>query len=127
MAEVIGDITITLDGYAAGEGQSRERPMGDIDVMRIHAWRFEHRDENAAEISANDAAGAFIIGRNMFGPDRGDWDLDWHGWWGPNPPFGVPTFVVSHRPRPSVEMEGVPRGTVTAKSNSPRLLTACLS
>jgi len=55
------------------------------------------------------AAGAYIMGRNMFGPDRGEWDLDWHGWWGPNPPYHAPTFVLGHRPRPSVEMEG---GTV---------------
>lgn len=49
------------------------------------------------------------MGRNMFGPDRGEWDLDWQGWWGPNPPYHAPTFVLCHRPRPSVEMEG---GTV---------------
>jgi dihydrofolate reductase len=109
MPEVIGDMTITLDGYAAGEGQSHDRPMGDIDVGRIHAWLFDHRGENEGEHPANAAFGAFIIGRNMFGPDRGDWDLDWHGWWGPNPPFQVPTFVLGHRSRPSLEMEG---GTV---------------
>ncbi|MBS1678169.1 MAG: dihydrofolate reductase family protein [Actinobacteria bacterium] len=109
MPEVTADITITLDGYATGVGQSREQPFGDIDGERLHAWMFDHGDENAAEKAAFAEAGAYIMGRNMFGPDRGEWDLDWQGWWGPNPPFHVPTFVLGHRPRPSVEMEG---GTV---------------
>ncbi|HEX7835418.1 MAG TPA: dihydrofolate reductase family protein, partial [Pseudolysinimonas sp.] len=51
-------------------------------------------------------AGAFIMGRNMFGPDRGEWDLDWTGWWGDDPPYHGPVFVLGHRPRPSVEMQG---------------------
>jgi dihydrofolate reductase len=106
MPEVTADMMISLDGYAAGEGQSRERPFGDIDIDRLEAWRFEHGEENVEENAAITAAGAYVMGRNMFGPDRGDWDLDWQGWWGPNPPYHAPTFVLCHRPRPSVEMEG---------------------
>lgn len=109
MPEVTANMMVTLDGYAAGEGQSRERPFGDIDTDRLEAWRSEGAEENAEELAAITTAGAYIMGRNMFGPDRGEWDLDWHGWWGPNPPYHAPTFVLCHRPRPSVEMEG---GTV---------------
>jgi dihydrofolate reductase len=70
---------------------------------------FDHAEENAAERAAIGEAGAFVMGRNMFGPDRGEWDLDWRGWWGEDPPFKAPVFVLGHRPRASVEMEG---GTV---------------
>jgi dihydrofolate reductase len=109
MAKVTADMAITLDGYATGEGQSFESPFGDLDRDRMMGWMFNHADENAEEIAAITAAGAFVMGRNMFGPDRGDWDLDWQGWWGPNPPYHAPTFILCHRPRPSIEMEG---GTV---------------
>ena len=108
MPKVTANMMITLDGYAAGEGQSLEQPFGDIDIDRLEAWRSDH-EENAEELAALTTAGAYIMGRNMFGPDRGEWDLDWDGWWGPNPPYHAPTFILAHRPRPSVEMEG---GTV---------------
>jgi dihydrofolate reductase len=90
----------------ARDGQSRKRPFGTLDDDRLHAWQFEHVAENAEERAAITEAGAYIMGRNMFGPDRGDWDLDWQGWWGPNPPYHAPVFVLAHRPRPSIEMEG---------------------
>lgn len=109
MPKVTADITITLDGYASGEGQSRERPFGDLDPDRLHAWMFDHVDENTEERAAITVAGAYVIGRKMFASDQGEWDLDWHGWWGPNPPYHAPTFVLCHRSRPSIEMEG---GTV---------------
>jgi dihydrofolate reductase len=109
MPDVTADMMITLDGYASGEGQTLARPFGDIDIERLEAWMFDHSEENAEEIAAITAAGAYIMGRNMFGPHRGEWDLDWHGWWGPDPPYHAPTFVLCHRPRPSIEMEG---GTV---------------
>lgn len=109
MAKVTADMTITLDGYASGEGQSREQPFGDLDETRLHAWQFDHRDENAAEAAAIVTAGAYVMGRKMFSSEEGEWDLEWRGWWGPNPPYHAPTFVLCHRPRPSLEMEG---GTV---------------
>ena len=109
MPKVTADMMITLDGYASGEGQSLERPFGDIDIDRLEAWMFDHAEENAEEIAAITAAGAYIMGRKMFGSEEGDWDLDWQGYWGPNPPYHAPTFVLCHRPRPSIEMEG---GTV---------------
>lgn len=106
MPIVTADMSITLDGYAAGRGQSAERPFGDIDEARLHAWQFDYRDDNADEANAITLAGAYVMGRNMFGPDRGEWDLDWAGWWGPNPVYHAPVFVLGHRPRPSIEMEG---------------------
>jgi dihydrofolate reductase len=106
MTKVLANLTITLDGYAAGENQTAEEPFGTIDADRLHGWMFDGSDESATEIAAINAAGAYVMGRNMFGPDRGDWDLDWRGWWGPNPPFHAPVFVLGHRPRASVEMEG---------------------
>jgi dihydrofolate reductase len=109
MPKVTADMTITLDGYASGRDQSREKPFGDIDPERLHAWQFDHIDENAEERAVITVAGAYVMGRKMFSSEEGDWDLDWQGYWGPNPPYHAPTFVLCHRPRPSIEMEG---GTV---------------
>ena len=109
MPDVTCDISICLDGYAAGPNQRADAPFGDgvgDDGQRLHAWMFDRAEENAAEIEAITAAGAYIMGRNMFGPDRGDWDLDWKGWWGDDPPYHAPVFVLAHRPREPLEMEG---------------------
>ena len=67
---------------------------------------FEHPEDSQAEIDGILAAGAFIMGRHMFGPDRGEWDWDWQGWWGAEPPYHGPVFVLAHRPRPDLVMEG---------------------
>jgi dihydrofolate reductase len=106
MGKVIADMTVTLDGYGSGRGQSAEEPFGDLDAGRLHGWMFEHGEENVAERAAIGEAGAVVMGRNMFGPDRGEWDLEWRGWWGEDPPFHAPVFVLGHRPRAGVEMEG---------------------
>lgn len=106
MPEVTADMSVTLDGYGTGVGQTREHPFGDLDADRLHAWQFAHREENREEAEAITRVGAFVMGRNMFGPDRGEWDLDWTGWWGPDPVYHAPVFVLGHRPRASVEMEG---------------------
>jgi len=103
---VTADLSVSLEGVAAGHDQSAEHPFGPAVGERLHTWMFEHGDDNADEVAAITDAGAFIMGRNMFGPDRGEWDLDWHGWWGTNPPYHQPVFVLGHRPRPPVEMEG---------------------
>jgi dihydrofolate reductase len=105
MASITADPGITLDGYLAGPGQSLELPLG-VGGEAIHRWMFEQVDENEAEIAAICSAGAYIMGRNMFGPDRGDWDLDWRGWWGDDPPYHGPVFVLGHRERDPVPMEG---------------------
>lgn len=71
MSKVTADMTITLDGHGSGRGQSVERPFGDLDSERLHGWMFEHADENAEQVAAITAAGAYVMGRHMFGPDRG--------------------------------------------------------
>jgi dihydrofolate reductase len=108
MSEVFSDIGVTMDGYASGRGQTLEKPFGDLDADKLHAWMFDEQygSESAAEVAAIVDAGAFIMGRNMFGPDRGDWDLGWQGWWGADPPYHGPVFVLAHRERQPVEMEG---------------------
>jgi dihydrofolate reductase len=108
MGIVTCDLSISLDGYAAGPNQTLERPFGDgvEDGDQLHAWMFEHAADHPDELAAITAAGAFLMGRNMFGPGRGDWDLDWVGWWGPDPPYHAPVFVLTHVPRQPVEMDG---------------------
>ena len=106
MSIVTCDISVSMDGYSAGTDQSLEQPLGDIDETWLHAWMFDGADENQAEVDAIVDAGAFIMGRNMFGPDRGEWDLDWKGWWGDDPPYHGPVFVLAHREREPVPMEG---------------------
>ncbi|MBC3193484.1 dihydrofolate reductase family protein [Pseudonocardia sp. C8] len=102
------DLSVSLDLIAAGEDQTREHPFGSRlgDAEQLHAWMFEHPDDNADELAAMTAPAAYVMGRHMFGPDRGEWDLDWTGWWGPEPPYHGPVFVVCSRPRESVEMDG---------------------
>ncbi|MBI5088843.1 MAG: dihydrofolate reductase [Actinobacteria bacterium] len=104
--KVVAHISISADGFSAGHRQSRERPFGDADESILHGWMFDTPDENRAELEAILAAKAFIMGRNMFGPIRGEWSGDWQGWWGPNPPYHAPVFVLTHHPRPSLVMEG---------------------
>ncbi|WAZ19902.1 dihydrofolate reductase family protein [Streptomyces cinnabarinus] len=109
-ARVICDITISVDGYSAGHNQTEERPFGedggDGTGTRLHAWMFDRADENRAEIEQLGAAKAFIMGRNMFGPVRGAWDREWNGWWGDNPPFHAPVFVLTHHAREPQPMDG---------------------
>ena len=115
--------SISLDGYGAGPSQTMEAPLG-IGGEALHDWLVTSRtfkrmyggeggeggvDEDFAARSMA-GIGAWILGRNMFGPVRGPWpDDSWRGWWGANPPYHTPVFVLTHHPRPPVEMEG---GTV---------------
>lgn len=106
MGIVTADISITLDGFGAAADQSLERPFGSIDENRLHSWMFDHGDDNAAEVAAIVDAGAFVMGRNMFDPGRGDWDPAWRGWWGEDPPYHAPVFVLTHHERDPLPMEG---------------------
>ncbi|MET0414589.1 MAG: dihydrofolate reductase family protein [Actinoplanes sp.] len=110
MTKVICNITVSADGYSAGHNQSEERPFGDDggdgSGGLLHAWMFDHPDENRAEAEEMTASAAFIMGRNMFGPVRGGWDRDWNGWWGENPPFHAPVFVLTHHKRDPQPMDG---------------------
>jgi len=110
MGRVISDITVSADGYSAGPNQSEQRPFGDDGGdgwgSELHAWMFDDADDNRAEIDKVADAGAFIMGRNMFGPLRGEWDRPWNGWWGDDPPFHAPVFVLTHHAREPQPMEG---------------------
>ncbi|MEU8346895.1 RibD C-terminal domain-containing protein [Actinomadura meyerae] len=106
MGLVTCDIGISVDGFVAGPNQRLEEPLGD-GAERLHRWMFEQPEANAEVIEKITAAGAFIMGRNMFGPVRGTWgDSDWTGWWGEEPPYHAPVFVLTHHPRESVTMKG---------------------
>jgi dihydrofolate reductase len=106
MSNVTCDIAISVDGFAAGPNQSLEHPLGEGAERCLHRWMFDEPDENAAEIERILAAKAYIMGRNMFSPGRGPWDMDWKGWWGPEPPYHGPVFVLTHHPREPLTMEG---------------------
>ncbi len=112
--------SISLDGYGAGPNQDLANPLG-VGGVALHEWFFATRtfrkmhgqDGGATGIDDDFAArgfhniGAWIMGRNMFGPIRGPWpDNVWKGWWGDNPPFHTPVFVLTHHPRASIEMAG---------------------
>jgi dihydrofolate reductase len=108
--KVICGLTISADGYSAGLNQTEERPFGDDGGDgwgdKLHAWYSDTPDENQAEIDEGLDAKAFIMGRNMFGPVRGEWDRDWNGWWGDEPPYHAPVFVLTHHARDPQPMAG---------------------
>jgi dihydrofolate reductase len=106
MGIVTADISVTLDGYGAGPNQRLEAPFGDLDENRLHRWAFAHADESAAEVAAILEADAYIMGRNMFTPGRREWDLEWKGWWGDEPPYHAPVFVLTHHDRDPLPMQG---------------------
>ena len=106
MSKVTVDISMSVDGFVAGPRQSLDNPLGEGAEDRLHRWMFEEAEANAAELQGITAAGAFIMGRNMFSPGRGDWDLEWKGWWGDDPPYHRPVFVLTHHPRPVLSMSG---------------------
>jgi dihydrofolate reductase len=114
MTTVTGNIAISLDGYAAGPDQDLDNPIG-VGGSRVHDWMFatatmSGEGERSVDDDAVDAIvagnGAYIMGRNMFGPGRGEWDLDWKGWWGDDPPYRAPVFVLTSHPREPLEMRG---------------------
>ncbi|MBO0845197.1 MAG: dihydrofolate reductase family protein [Nocardioides sp.] len=105
MAYLTSDPGVSLDGFMAGPDQSLENPLG-VGGEDLHHWMFEQADENAAEIDGICGAGAYIMGRNMFASGRGEWDLDWKGWWGDDPPYHGPVFVLTHYDREPIEMQG---------------------
>jgi dihydrofolate reductase len=117
----VHNFTISLDGYGAGPDQRPENPLG-VGGEQLHDWfvatrafRKVHGQKGGEEGSLDDAfasrqfenVGAFIMGRNMFGPVRGPWpDESWRGWWGEDPPFHNPVFVLTHYSRPPLAMQG---------------------
>ena len=117
----VESFTISLDGYGAGPNQSIDNPLGE-GGSELHGWALPTRTFQRALFGAESGTtgvdddfaargfrnvGAWILGRNMFGPIRGPWpDSNWKGWWGDNPPYHVPVFVLTHHARPPVPMEG---------------------
>jgi dihydrofolate reductase len=117
---LVRNFSISLDGFAAGLSQDLDNPLG-VGGSQLHKWIFATRSGNEMigaeggdeglddEFFSKRAAGvgATIMGRNMFGPVRGPWgDNEWTGWWGENPPFHHSVFVLTHHPRPPLEMQG---------------------
>jgi dihydrofolate reductase len=119
MGLVTSQISISLDGFAAGPNQSLENPIGE-GGMRLHNWLFataswrRHQGMEGGEDSPDSkvfdelvmGVGAYIMGRKMFGGGPGPWDLEWKGWWGDEPPYHVPVFVLTHHPREPLTMRG---------------------
>ena len=116
----VHNFAISLDGYGAGPSQSVEEPLG-VGGEALHEWVFATRTwhemggtEGGSEDTddhflkqGNEGIGATIMGRNMFGPIRGPWkDYEWKGWWGEDPPYHHPVFVLTHYPRPPITMKG---------------------
>ncbi len=117
----VESFTISLDGYGAGPKQDLEHPLG-VGGTDLHQWAIPTRTFQRQVFGGDDGTtgldeqfavrgftniGAWILGRNMFGPIRGPWpDLNWQGWWGENPPYHVPIFVLTHHARPTLEMAG---------------------
>jgi dihydrofolate reductase len=119
MSQIRSQISVSLDGYVAGPNQTLENPLGERGedlhewVIATESWRAQHGKEGgemgpdsavAEEVARN--VGAQIMGRNMFGGGPGPWDETWRGWWGEDPPFHAPVFVLTHHPREPLEMQG---------------------
>jgi dihydrofolate reductase len=116
----VNNLSMSLDGYVAGPDQSVDEPLG-VGGEELHEWIFETAGgaqyvgrsggdegvDNDFFVRGFDNLGAWIMGRNMFGPVRGEWgDSDWRGWWGDNPPYHCPVFVLTHHAHDPIEMEG---------------------
>jgi dihydrofolate reductase len=119
MSSVTCQISMSLDGYVAGPNQSVDNPIGEHG-MRLHQWAFatdtwneahgltagERTGDSKVAEEVMQGIGAFVMGRNMFGPGRGEWDESWTGWWGEDPPYHTPVYVLTHHERRPVEMQG---------------------
>ncbi len=116
----VESFTLSLDGYGAGPDQDIHNPLG-VGGVDLHQWLVSTRTFQQTQFGADGTTGidddfaaqgfknvgAWILGRNMFGPVRGPWtDTSWKGWWGDNPPYHVPVFILTHHPRPPIQMEG---------------------
>ena len=119
MSIVRAEISVSLDGFGAGPNQSPEEPLGEGGerlhdwVVATESWRRQHGQEGGttgpdSEMAGrmHDGVGAFVMGRGMFGGGPGPWEESWTGWWGDDPPYHAPVFVLTHHPREPVEMQG---------------------
>jgi dihydrofolate reductase len=108
MTSVTCQLSVSLDGYLAGPDQSLENPIG-VGGMGLHEWAF---GDDVADVDRGvvehllEGNGAYVMGRNMFAPGRGAWDPSWRGWWGEDPPYHAPVFVLTHHAREPLTMAG---------------------
>jgi dihydrofolate reductase len=108
MTKTTCHMSMSLDGFVAGPDQSRENPIG-LRGLELHRWHLgepTHEADITARNSLMAPRGAYVMGRNMFGPIRGEWDDDWRGWWGDEPPYHAPVFVLTHYAHEPIEMQG---------------------
>ena len=103
-------MSISLDGFVAGPDQSEDNPIG-VGGIELHQWHLRAEEIGSeADVALTKELlapkGAYVMGRNMFGPVRGEWTGDWRGWWGDEPPYHAPVYVLTHHARDAVEMEG---------------------
>ena len=103
-------MSISLDGFVAGPDQSEQNPLG-VGGIELHQWHLRAEEIGvAADVELTKELltpkGAYVMGRNMFGPIRGEWTGDWRGWWGDEPPYHAPVFVLTNYTREPIEMEG---------------------
>src|SRR5438309_7440797 len=119
MSMITCHISMSLDGFVAGPNQGIDNPIGE-GGMRLHEWVFptaswrgqhgmeggEHSADSAVADEVVEEVGAYVMGRNMFGGGSGPWDREWKGWWGAEPPYHTPVFVLTHHPREPLVMVG---------------------
>jgi dihydrofolate reductase len=101
-------MSISLDGFVAGPNQDLDNPLG-VGGLELHHWHLDdpiHEADARARDSLMQRRGAYVMGRNMFGPIRGEWDQDWRGWWGDEPPYHAPVFVLTHYAHDPIELQG---------------------
>ena len=131
---IVSSFSISLDGFGAGPGQSLENPLG-VGGLALHEWvlptrtfQSMHGEGDGGETGIDDdfaargvtGLGAWILGRNMFGPVRGPWpDEQWKGWWGDEPPYHTPVFVLTNHPRPPVRRPSCASSCSRAWARSP--------
>ena len=130
MTNITCHMSISLDGFVAGPNQDLDNPLG-VGGLELHHWHLDdpiHEADARARDSLMKRRGAYVMGRNMFGPIRGEWDQDWCGWWGDAPPFRTPVFVLTHHAHPPIAFDNgtsssgaraSPWGPSTCRSTGP--------
>ena len=106
MSKVTCSVSISLDNFMAAKNMTLEKPFGDMPTQLLHHWMFDEPEKHKTEVESLTSASAYIMGRNMFGPKDLQSETSWEGWWGDNPPYHAPVFVLSHSEHAPIVMEG---------------------